>query len=74
MAKGTRASGVTNEPATSEVEYLRDMMQNFITKVGALAGKISFLEKLDEIMIDLGSIIGIIHHWKLRKHLSKKLN
>lgn len=56
MAKGTRASGdPINEPATSEVGDLRDMMQNLITEVGALAGKISSLEKLDQTVIELQS-------------------
>ncbi|KAH0634234.1 hypothetical protein KY284_037020 [Solanum tuberosum] len=54
MAKGTRASGdPINEPSTSEVGDLRDMMQNLITEVGALAGKISSLEKLDQTVIEL---------------------
>lgn len=47
MVKGTRANGEpNNEVPTAELGDLREMMQTLITEIGALAGKVSSLEKL----------------------------
>ncbi|KAH0699969.1 hypothetical protein KY290_014779 [Solanum tuberosum] len=52
MVKGTRSNGDPSNEAVETVE-LRDMMQQLLTQVNTLTGKVSSLEKLDQAMIDL---------------------
>ncbi|KAK4713411.1 hypothetical protein R3W88_019318 [Solanum pinnatisectum] len=52
MVKGTRSNGDPSNEAVKTVE-LCDMMQQLLTQVNTLTGKVSSLEKLDQEMIDL---------------------
>ncbi|KAH0686315.1 hypothetical protein KY289_017070 [Solanum tuberosum] len=52
MVNGTRSNGDSSNEAAETVE-LRDMMQQLLTQVNTLTGKVSSLEKLDQAMIDL---------------------
>ncbi|PHT72033.1 hypothetical protein T459_22818 [Capsicum annuum] len=54
MVKGARVTGESsNENPNAEIGDLREMMQNLITAVGHLAGKVSSLEKLDHTVMEL---------------------
>ncbi|KAG5626144.1 hypothetical protein H5410_011362, partial [Solanum commersonii] len=52
MVKGTRSNGDPSNDVAETVE-LRDMMQQLLTQVNTLTGKVSSLEKLAQAMIDL---------------------
>lgn len=43
----------TNETASTEVGELREMLQNLVTDMGHLAGKVSALERLDIVVMEL---------------------
>ncbi|PHT80940.1 hypothetical protein BC332_12847 [Capsicum chinense] len=52
--KGVRVTGdSTTEAAAAEIGDLIEMMQNLVTKVGHLAGKVSSLERLDSAVMEL---------------------
>ncbi|KAF3634115.1 putative homeobox-leucine zipper protein HAT5-like [Capsicum annuum] len=54
MAKGARSNrDPINDFPVAGVGELRDMMQQLITEVGSLSGKVSSLEKLDQTVIEL---------------------
>lgn len=59
MVKGSRPVGETNsDNSASEIGDLRDMMQNLVTEVGKLAGKVLSLEKLDQAVMELRNQIS----------------
>ncbi|PHT90349.1 hypothetical protein T459_05462 [Capsicum annuum] len=54
MVKCVRITGDSiTESAAAEMEDLREMMQNLVTEVGNLAGKVSSLERLDSVVMEL---------------------
>ncbi|PHU09186.1 hypothetical protein BC332_21046 [Capsicum chinense] len=53
MAKAQSNEDYNNDSLSVDVGELRDIMQQLITKVGSLAGKVSSLEKLDQTVIEL---------------------
>lgn len=57
--RGSRPVGETNnDNSVAEIGDLRDMMQNLVTEMGNLGGKISSLEKLDNAMMELRNQIS----------------
>lgn len=54
MVKGARvANDSTIETAIVEVGKLCEMMQDLVTKMGHLASKVSSLERLDNVVMEL---------------------